>query len=293
MIIEDVVQLIHHNDMVMANYDIGKLVSDFIYSIVGNFSLTKWIDVKGKPVAIISDEGKDIQRKLKEIDGDEMKCLNKLLTFLIFAEKSDWSTNNVGSFFVKSAIMIGLKSEVEHLNDVFRLPGNNVSLPDLALLYNMKDFADFKELHQVDALSTPISYTEPITCEWWDWSCIPSAGERYSSYEDCFEEVRNKTDHENGLDKFKFKGAEVKSKISFQYSPCLQLNEYPSCSEYCSWHKEFIQNISKEEFLLIMSYANPQRKITRDSILLEKKLAGVYNMSVLIISIRFPLTILI
>ena len=140
----------------------------------------------------------------------------------------------------------------------------------------MKEFADFKDLHPIDALFTPASYTEPKTCDDWDFWCTPTAGERYSSYQNCFEQVRSKID-ENGLDEYKFKRAEVKAKKDFQYSPCLRFDEYPMCSEYCSWHKEFIQNIRKEEFLLIMSYATSQRKIARNSMSLEKRLAGVYK----------------
>lgn len=257
----------------MADYDIGKLVTDFIYSIVGNFSLTQWADVEGELFQVISEEGHTIRKELQEIDEEKSKCLNRLLSLLIIAEISDWSTNNVGSLLVKSAIMIGRRSEVEHLNDIFRLNENNVRLPDIALLYNVKKFAEFKELHLMDKLTTPISYTKSTTCDFMDLWCIPSAGERYSSYQDCFDEVWSKTD-ENEADKFKF-NREVKSKKVFQYFPCLQLDEYPSCDEYCSWHKDFIQNISKEKFLLIMSYANSQRKIASDSISLEKKLAGM------------------
>ena len=183
MIIGDIEQTINYNDMVMEDYDIGRLVSDFLYSIVGNYSLTKWIDAEeGKSFEIISEEGKVIRSKLREIYGAETKCLDKLLNLLILAEKSNWSTNNVGSFIVKSAIMIGFKSEVMQLNDIFKLPGNNVSLPDLVQLYNMKEFADFKDLHPIDSLFTPISYTEPTICDDWDFWCTPSAGERYSSY---------------------------------------------------------------------------------------------------------------
>ena len=60
-----------------------------------------------------------------------------------------------------------------------------------------------------------------------------------------------------------------------QVLPCKDLTDYPECSDYCNWHKQYIQKTEKDELLSIMRYAQPQRKITLDLTKEELKLAGI------------------
>ena len=47
-----------------------------------------------------------------------------------------------------------------------------------------------------------------------------------------------------------------------------------NCSEYCAWHNNFLETIGQEELIQVMSYASPQRKVYKESIPIEKKIAG-------------------
>ena len=56
--------------------------------------------------------------------------------------------------------------------------------------------------------------------------------------------------------------------------PCKDLEHFPSCTQYCSWHKRFFESIDRKEFLTVMKYGSPQRKIILDAVeTYEKNLA--------------------
>ena len=43
--------------------------------------------------------------------------------------------------------------------------------------------------------------------------------------------------------------------------PCNDQNQYPECIDYCQWHKKLFNDWTREEFLTVMRYAIPQRKL--------------------------------
>ena len=53
--------------------------------------------------------------------------------------------------------------------------------------------------------------------------------------------------------------------------PCRDLEHYPSCTEYCIWHKNLFESIDRKEFLTIMRYGSPQRKIILDAVETHEK----------------------
>ena len=65
--------------------------------------------------------------------------------------------------------------------------------------------------------------------------------------------------------------------------PCSleEKENYPECKEYCNWHKDFFGKWSRNNFLTVMRYALPQRKLNLEPIEPnEKELAGIYLLGV-------------
>ena len=57
-------------------------------------------------------------------------------------------------------------------------------------------------------------------------------------------------------------------------SPCMEPKKYPECIDYCNWHKNYFKAWPKEDFMTIMKFGMPQRKLFLETILPnEKKMA--------------------
>ena len=56
------------------------------------------------------------------------------------------------------------------------------------------------------------------------------------------------------------------SKKFMAQSPCRNLEKNPRCIEYCNWHEKTFKEWKKDEFLTVMRYALPQRKMILDAI---------------------------
>ena len=155
--------------------------------------------------------------------------------------KMDWSTEAVGSIFMKPLKNIKKRCRDELIplvNDLFTLPKQGIPLPDIALAYSAMDFRilgtenHFKDSQELD-----------------------------NSLKACIEDVNSITfDNEATLDKY----IDIQTVDSAKYmdpSPCLNLKKFSKCTHYCMWHKNFFQDIPRTEFLTIMKYALLQRKI--------------------------------
>ena len=194
-------------------------------------------------------------------------------------EKFDWATNNVGTFFVQNSY-IGWQQNsrkrkgllgVEELFDVFTLPGQNVSIPDIASMFNVKDF---RQLHQTLYSPAKYSESEPCECEMYKLLCdCPTVQTiRESAFQLCIESFINKTDDVAENVRFFNKGASKKKETNF--SPCQYLDVYPDCHDYCKWHSEFITKMDRKYFQHMMASSQPQRKLKLFSPI-EEKIAGV------------------
>ena len=214
-----------------------------------------------------SDKADEID--INELSQEEEKLLNKMFSVYSFIglkqDKTDWSTQNIGTFFVKTAMD---HHGIDEIHDAFTPPNDNVSWPDLAMMYNLKDFRTLIG----SKLSTPAKY-KPILCEDYDFFCLPGSQERYSSFQSCFENIMGKMDEDESFDEHTFK-KEFIARKDIQPSPCSDLVKFPSCIDYCTWHENYFQTIHKVNFLQAMSYASYQRKIVKDSTADEKDIAG-------------------
>ena len=212
-------------------------------------------------------------KDFNEMTEEEKTYLNKLVGLYHFIqvddEISDWSTKNIGTFFVRTIVehpSLGF----EEIDDLFTPQIGNVSWPDIAMMYNLKDFRVLTKTG--NELNTPAKYTEPEPCEIYDPYCSfgSQASKRYSSFQSCFNEVvkNHPSDRKATFRK------EDKVEKTIQSSPCQYLEKFKNCSEYCTWHKNFLGTIGEDEFIQAMIYASPQRKLYKESMPREKKIAG-------------------
>ena len=249
----------------MSQWNIGSLAKEFLISKVDDLGNATEIDEKA----------------LEKLDEVEMNSLNGLFAMYYFidyvknGDKSDWSTKNIGAFFVEMVLEAQL-IENNEIDDVFTPKNDNVSLPDIATMFNLKDARVLLESRS--KLNTPATYEEAEPCDYSSYSFIwlgcPSIGERYSTFQTCFDKILNETDDDGNKLIFK---REEKIIRKIQPSPCLYTEMFPECKEYCTWHKNYFTKITKDAFLQVMSYASPQRKLVRDQTPIEMKMAGNLN----------------
>ena len=182
----------------------------------------------------------------------------RLYTNLLNNENSQ-KTKTIGSLmtrflnFANFAKCKSGKAFIHELHHAFTVPQEKVSLPDIAYLYSMVDYRELK-----DNLSDS------------GWAPPPSLISLKQSFSSCFIEVANNNSKLQTVTFSQFK----KSQIGVQILPCADIIKYPVCKDYCTWHKNMIDKFNKDEFLTIMKYSLPHRKILLEPILsTEQKLA--------------------
>ena len=175
----------------------------------------------------------------------------------------DWSTNNLGTFFV-NLVLQDQRLEPGVLHDIFTMPNERVSLPDIAFMYSLMDFKSLNKMGS-DMYTPPKHIQEE--CGDFDLFCN-SEFKRVSSFKECFDKFTN--------DKTSKTEESYYHKVIKDYRilPCLDMKSYPECSEYCNWHKEFFDKWFMEDFMTVMSFAQPQRKLTKTVTPTQNKLAG-------------------
>ena len=188
--------------------------------------------------------------------------------------KSNVTSKNLGSFLVKTLnLVLNLndismkkckeKSYVDRLHQLFTIPGQTVNLPDIAYMYSIMDYREI---------------TKNTTFQKWDSGSFfyeppESLISMKKSFVTCFRSVGNYTS-----ENFQFENNFDEILITEKYmkkSPCSELTKYSQCKEYCNWHKDVFNKWSREEFLTVMRYSMPQRKLSLDPILpFEKNIAN-------------------
>ena len=155
----------------------------------------------------------------------------------------DWSTEAVGSLFIKTIQYVGFfgyhceytsTTHAQNLvHDLFTLPKQSLSLPDITDLYSKNNYR---------LIEPNMNY-----------------GGLHQYLSDCLTDVytNNSIIMKENVDI----GTARYSIEYLQSSPCLDLKKFSRCSKYCIWHQHFFEDIPKSEFLISMTYALPQRKI--------------------------------
>ena len=187
----------------------------------------------------------------------------------------DWNTRNIGTFYIntlityyrsvvkaahKSPCDIVDKNLIDQLHELFTLPGHNVSLPSIAHLYSI---GDYRELSTNSSIlvkgKKDTNAKEEIVSP-------PSLVEIKASFISCFSDVTS-NNSEKVVDWFHDDKYERYDHQNYKHAlPCMNLEKYLNCIEYCTWHRNLFSEWKKEEFLTVMRYSSPQRKILLDPI---------------------------
>ena len=224
-----------------------------------------------------------------------MKLMKMYSKLLLKTSSLDWSTKNIGSLYVRMLVFqlkVGLyfpfltcknmKAELEsHLtsfNRLFTLNEDQISLPEIAHLYTNMDFKQLSQSQSVWGLGYQTRMDLP------------------SSFTDCFENltqiVYGKT--KNNQDSVYYNS--LGSEELMTTLPCILLDLNPQCQEYCSWHEKMTKTWNTEDFLTMMRFTMPQRKIRLEEIkpferqLAEKVLGKnrIGNLTTLMSPIAMP-----
>ena len=194
-------------------------------------------------------------------DFQEWEAINRLLRFFSMFEVQNWNSKAIGSLLIQNLpYFVGsckisfdnteLKPECQYyidaLNKLFTMPGETMSLPDAAFL--------FSAIEPNQVLEESINSLESIE------HCLRDVSEEHIEEQKEAALMNLEILQDNVI-------------INFT-SPCFEIEKYPQCSAYCSWHNTFLSQISRKEFLTIMKYALPQRKFVLDHLTDEKNLAA-------------------
>ena len=125
---------------------------------------------------------------------------------------------------------------------------------------------DFKALR----LNTPAKYMESEPCDpsdlfgdcYGQYDSVEPILTRFSGFENCFQMVKNISKTEDRHEYWE--SQPYADQVPFK-SPCNDLNNFPDCSDYCKWHKDFVTKTSKDQLLTMMKYAQPQKMVRTTS----------------------------
>lgn len=179
--------------------------------------------------------------------------------------KVNWSTTTVGTFFIKllnAFFMTGdrCKPFHSHLNEemakLFSLPGEKVSIIDMAHLFSINDV----EILTINSTS-PKKTQRPLV------PINPSISK-------CFKTAfKNNQQVNEEISIGDYYDEDDLSIVDSFMSPCNNAKEFPDCNEYCHLHENLTNKWQKSKLLTMLKYAIPQRKLAIDESKEEEELA--------------------
>ena len=279
--------LVHGSEM---EWNITNLLLEYWEKRTGNLNY----NIENPIYIVDQDNGFENKttRKRRSLSNsyDEKWSYIKPLIYLYYTLVSrpqdfSWPMKNVGTTLVKMILFYNryVKYEpkvITALDHLFTIPGKNMSLPDISYLYSLIDFRVIleNEFYGQNPKSKysgyPYAYpsiygSDKETKKSFFVNCIKSISD----------ELTKKT-KENNFENINF------SQNHTPILPCMNTNENPACAEYCNWHRNYFKKLTDmKDFMTIMGYALPQRKLFLESIKpnekeLAEKLFGISNVKV-------------
>ena len=196
-----------------------------------------------------------------------------LTTIFEASHKTNWATDKVGTFIVKLLNMFHMndkcialeKDLMDTLDGLFTIPGEDISLIDLSY---------FLTINEVLELTKNSSRPQKAP---------GSAVKIKPTFLQCFN-TASKTESHSSTDKssgYSYYDEEHFETSGLYKPPCQNLEEYPECIEYCSWHESLAKKWTKSKVLRLLKYAIPQRmlaiKESVEEMTLAKELFGSNN----------------
>ena len=258
--------------------------------------IKKW-NIKEAALSFLNEKSENFNTteiKISKYDKEEWKFISAMIKFytlitenngikdwainheylgLLFLEdkirKSNVTKKNLGSILIKTLNLVlnhdmkkCEKPYIDRLHQLFTIPGQNVSLPDIAYMYSIMDHKELSKNSTFENIGN--NYGDALFYE-----PPESLINLKESFVTCFKTVGNNTSDDTQLDN-NFDEI-LTTELYTDKSPCSELEKYSQCKEYCNWHKNVFNQRSREEFLTMMRYSMPQRKISLDPILLYEK----------------------
>ena len=182
----------------------------------------------------------------------------------LHAKNYDWTTKQYGTFMVKLLNVFGKSKdkcksqEIEAMNLIkktFSFQGQELTLPDIGYLYSIMDFKILSENTTSNPGTSPQSLVN-----------------MKESFVSCFKLMTD----ENPEVKIEYFDQELINNGYIGRSPCLEILDHDHrCKDYCNWHQNVIEKWDLKEFITVMKYSLPQRKIMMDPMVEELEMAKI------------------
>ena len=194
----------------------------------------------------------------KSMNGDIFR-----FEFTQVFKEGDWTTKSVGNFFIKNLEIFKTRCDFDSelmskLDQMFILPKQNISLPHIAFMYAANNFRTYySKIGLVGNFDDHSSFTKTL--------------------KNCIQDVLSSEEYGIEMEMKEFFDEKLepppRNRRPFS-SPCLNASRYAKCNVYCNWHKTYFNDWPKEDFITLMRYAMPQRKMNMSRTTpSEKKLA--------------------
>ena len=263
-----------------------KMLHDDIYvKILQSWNVTESINKYFKEMINYNNNHKISSEIIYDVD--EWKYINHIIMLYGNITESkgiyDWTPTKIGSFLINAmsihnnsidpkydfhlgtgdAVLSNTfsKSITNILNDVFTIPGMNISLSNIAYLFTVNHF---QQMIYESATSFEKEETDTFQSNLQDYhSNMPK------SFRQCYNQEFERSQNEFGTSE------NIVMKKYMKKSPCNTIKTNHVCSQYCKWH-HYLTNImmNKEEFQTLMRYALPQSTIAMDLNNQEYQIAG-------------------
>lgn len=187
---------------------------------------------------------------------DEWKYIMLLNNFLkasnFYLSKLDWTSKRPGTFLIKGLNLLQgkicsyfRKPAATLLKNLFKLPNQkDVSMQELVFLHSASDYRILTE-----NTSRPTHGPKSLI-------------DIDSQFIDCFKFISdNRT---TSLFEVENHFEDEDQNMILEKSPCLGKEIPPLCENYCKWHQETQEIISRKYFINTMKYGLPQRKLILD-----------------------------
>ena len=215
---------------------------------------------------------KDIKIEKGNItDLETWASVNRVLVYFSFLTEVSSKIENIGSFIT---LMLNQLSEHKcpliskileaKFHESFTIHGTNVSLPDVTYLYSLRDIkiADSMLGANFDDDKVKKTFAGIGPSQLLAYNTPPSELNIPPNFKSCIKDINNSFKNIREYDNLRQFPYHESEKSSSNLFPCNnEQAKNGSCAEYCNWHQKIIQKWPKKQFLSLMKYSIPTRKM--------------------------------